>query len=323
MRYETLGRTPLTVPALILGCGNFGGIGSPPELIGRGDDEPTAVALMDRAVDLGITMFDTSNSYAGGRSEEWIGRWMASRKVRDRITVTTKVRHPVGPAGRDEGLSRRHIHEQVDASLRRLGTDRIELYLAHAPDEGTPIEETVGAFDDLVRAGKILHYGLSNFDADQLEDAAAAAVRLGAAPPVNLQNEYNLFDRGRAGQAFEVCSRYGVGFTAFSPLAGGWLTGKYRAGRPFPEGSRMALRPGGYERLVNEATFAGLAGLDRAASARGLSLPTLALAWVLTDPHVTALLVGARTPAQLTDACAALDVPLTAAERAEIAAVAG
>jgi aryl-alcohol dehydrogenase-like predicted oxidoreductase len=309
----------LDVSVLALGCGNFGGVGSAPELFGRGDDEATAFALMDAARERGITLFDTANSYGGGRSEEWIGRWLASRGARDDVVLTTKVRNRVGPGPDDEGLSARHIREQIDASLRRLGTDRVDLYLAHEPDPRVPLDETLAAFDGLIRVGKIRAYGLSNFTGAQVADAAETAARIGAAGPVNLQSSYSLLDRVVAADAFGVCARHGMAFTAYSPLAGGWLSGKYRAAGAYPPGSRMALRPGPYQEWVTDATFRAIDALDRYAAGRGVSLPALALAWVLGDPAVTAIVVGPRRPEQLTPALDALDVALTARQRGEIA----
>jgi aryl-alcohol dehydrogenase-like predicted oxidoreductase len=318
MRYVRLAGTDLRVSVLALGCGNFGGIGSVPELFGRGDDEATAFALMDAARERGITLFDTANSYGGGRSEEWIGRWLASRGARDEVVLTTKVSNRVGPRPEDEGLSARHVREQVEASLRRLGTDRIDLYLAHGPDPRVPIEETLAAFDGLIRAGKVRHGGLSNFTGAQLAEAARTAARIGAAGPVNLQSGYSLLDRSAASDVFEVCTRHAVAFTAYSPLAGGWLSGKYRAARPYPAGSRMTLRPQPYQHWANEATFQAIEALHAYAARRGVSLPTLALAWVLGDPAVSAVVLGPRQPEQLAPALAALDLPLTMQERAEL-----
>src|SRR6266540_3368438 len=245
MRYVLLGRTTLEVSVLALGCGNFGGVGSAPELFGLGDDEASAVALMDAARENGITLFDTANSYGGGRSEEWVGRWLRSRGARDEVVLTTKVRSPVGPGPGEEGLSARHIREQIEASLRRLGTDHVDLYLAHAPDPLVPIEETLAAFDDLVRAGKVRYTGLSNFTGQELAAAAEAAARAGTTGPVNLQSGYSLLERDAANDAFDVCRRYGIGFTAYSPLAGGWLSGRYRAGQPYHSQARigMVVRP--------------------------------------------------------------------------------
>jgi len=316
-----LGASGSTVPVLFLGCGNFGGIGSTPELFGLGDDQETAFAVLDAALAAGVRMLDTANSYGGGVSEDWLGQWLVSRDVRDDVLLTTKVASPVGPAPGDQGLSRRHIREQIDASLRRLRTDRVELYLAHGPDDATPIAETIGAFAELVAEGKIAHYGLSNFDRPRLERALAAVADLGVPAPVNLQSGYNLLDRTESA-TFDICAQAGIGFTAYSPLAGGLLTGKYRADQPPPPGSRLALRASAFEHLSLADAFAALARLATAADGFGLPLATLALAWVLTDPAVSALLIGPRSPAQLTAMCAALDVELTETDRAELTRIA-
>ena len=322
MRYVRLGRTDLEVSVIGLGCGNFGGIGSVPELFGQGEDERAAFALMDAAREHGVTLFDTANAYGGGRSETTVGRWLASRRARDEIVLTTKVRNRVGPGAGDEGLSARHIREQIDASLGRLGTDRVDLYLAHEPDHSVPIDETMAAFDELIRAGKVRHAGLSNYDGEQVRSAVAAASAAGLHAPANLQNGYSLLDRRAADDVLEVCAASGIGFTAYSPLAGGWLTGKYRAGEPYPDGSRMRLRPDPYRELEQPEVFAALAGLERAAGERGVSLAALGLAWVLTDPGVTAAIVGPRRPEQLAPAIEALDVDLDQAERGVLAGIA-
>jgi len=300
---------------IALGCGNFGGIGSAPELFGRGDDEPTAYALMDTAREHGITLFDTANSYGGGRSEEWVGRWLASRHARDEIVLTTKVRNRVGPNPEDEGLSAHHIRTQIDASLRRLGTDRVDLYLAHEPDPRVPVDETMAAFDELIRAGKVRQAGLSNYSGAQLAEAVDAANRVGAAPPVNLQSGYSLLDRSAGDDAFATCAEHGVAFTAYSPLAGGWLAGRYRAGEPYPDGSRMTLRPEPYTQWQNFTTYQRIEDLERTARERGVTLSALALAWVVTNPAVAAAIVGPRRPDQLLDALGALDVRLDPTER--------
>ena len=320
MRHTELGGSGFEVPVLFLGCGNFGGIGSPRELFGLGDDQEAAFALMDAGLAAGLRMFDTANSYAGGVSEEWIGQWLAGRGVRDEIALTTKVASPMGADPGDRGLSRRHIRTQIEASLRRLRTDHIELYLAHGPDESTPIEETIGAFAELVGEGKIEHYGLSNFTRVELEAALAAVAALDVPGPVNLQCGYNMLDRRWAG-TFDACARAGIGFTAYSPLAGGLLTGKYRADQPPPPRSRLALRPPEFPGVSMTSVFAGLAQLAEAADGYGVPLATLALAWALTDPGVTALLIAPRTPDQLRTMCAAVDIQLTPAQRAELSQV--
>jgi aryl-alcohol dehydrogenase-like predicted oxidoreductase len=272
---------------------------------------------MDAALAVGIRMFDTANSYGGGVSEDWIGEWLVSRGVRDEILLTTKVASPVGTGDADRGLSRRHIREQIEASLRRLRTDRVELYLAHEPDGSTPIAETVAAFAELVDEGKIGHYGLSNYDTAELDQAMAAVTELGVVGPANLQCGYNMLDRS-ASATFDVCARSGIGFTAYSPLAGGLLTGKYQADQPPPAESRLALRPTAFSNLSLAEAFPALARLAAAADGHGLPLATLALAWVLTDPAVAALLIGPRSPEHLTAMAAAVDVELSDTDRAAL-----
>src|SRR5436190_17393553 len=169
MRYTRLG--DLEVSVVALGCGNFGGVGSAPELFGLGENEQQAAALLDAAHEQGITLLDSANCYGGGGSEGWLGRWLGSRGVGDDVVLTTKVGNAVGPSAADRGLSAGHVRAQIEASLRRLRTDRVDLYLTHAPDSDTPIEETLAVFDELVQAGKIRCYGLSNVDGAQVKAA--------------------------------------------------------------------------------------------------------------------------------------------------------
>src|SRR6516165_3404645 len=179
MEYRRLGSTGLKVSRLALGCGNFGGIGSAPEFFGRGENETQAFALMDRAFDAGINVFDTADAYGGGRSETWIGRWVKAKgsRVRDQLVLGSKVFNAVGPGPNDRGLSRVHILRQIDASLSRLQTDRIDLFLIHEPDPDTPLEETLAALDDCVRAGKVLYVGASNIEAWRLARALSISER--------------------------------------------------------------------------------------------------------------------------------------------------
>ena len=313
MEYRRLGSTGLTISRLALGCGNFGGIGSAPAFYGMGDSEAQARELMDRALAAGITLFDTADAYGGGRSESFIGRWLASRRssVRERLILSSKVFNPVGPGPNDRGLSRRQILRQIDASLTRLGTDRLDLYLIHEPDPGTPLDETLVALDDLVRAGKVLYVGASNIDTWRLSRALATSEARGLARFDWIQNGYSLLDRGAERELFPLCADRGVGFTAFSPLAGGWLTGKYRADAAYPAGSRMTLRPEPYRTLEHAATFAALERLAGFAEDRGVAMSTLALAWVLRQPRIDAAIIGPRTTAHIDTAVAALDVELS------------
>jgi 1-deoxyxylulose-5-phosphate synthase len=314
--YRQLGGTGLELSRIGLGCGNFGGIGSAPELFGEGESEEEAFALMDAAWAAGITFFDTAASYGGGRSEAWIGKWRNERGVP--VVLSSKVYWSVTGDPDDRGLSRERILREVEGSLRRLGVDRLDLYLTHAPDPDTPVEETLRALDELARAGKVGAIGASNLDAEQLEEALETSDRLGLSRFEWVQNELSLLQQD-AGGVLGVCEREGLGFTPFSPLAGGWLTGKYRRGESYPAGSRMALRPAPYEELATDETFRALEALEAKAAERGVEPATLAIAWVLGDPRVTALVVGPRRPKHLEPALAALEVPLAPAERDELA----
>jgi aryl-alcohol dehydrogenase-like predicted oxidoreductase len=312
-----LGRTGLEVSRIVLGCGNFGGIGSAPELFGRGESREEAFALMDAAWAAGVTVFDTAASYGGGRSETWVGDWRSERGAP--VVLSTKVYWSVSGDPSDRGLSAERIRRELDGSLARLRADKVDMYLTHEPDEETPIAETLGALDEAARAGKARAIGASNLDGAGLEEALETSDRLGLARFGWVQNEYSLLRRGAEEEVVAVCEREGLGFTPFSPLAGGWLTGKYRRGEAYPSGSRMTLRPDPYDDLVNDATFAGLEAFAAEASARGVEPATLAIAWVLGHPQVTAVVVGPRRVEQLESAVAATELELTAQERADLA----
>ena len=316
MEHRRLGTTGLRVSRLGLGAGNFGGIGSAPAFFGMGDGEAEAFALMDRAWEAGINFFDTANAYGGGRSETFIGRWLKDKgsRVRDQILVSSKVFNPVGEGPNDRGLSRRHIMRQVEASLARLQTDRLDMYLIHEPDPETPLEETLRALDDLVHMGKVLYVGASNIEAWRMARALWISDKNGLARFEWVQNSYSLLDRAPEAEVFPLCADQGLGFTAFGPLAGGWLTGKYQPGQPYPAGSRMTLRPEPYAQYANERTFQGLGALSEEARARGVEMGALALAWVRHHPRMTAAIIGPRRLAHLDSALAALDVTLSAAD---------
>ena len=293
----------------MLGCGNFGGVGSAPAFFGQGQSEEEAFAIMDAAWELGITHFDTADAYGGGRSEAAIGRWSRARGVRPQLT--TKTYNPMD-TGEDHGLSRARIERQLASSLERLGTDSVELYLAHEFDPEIPLEETLGTLDELVARGAIGAYGVSNFDARQLEQAAD----MGSVACV--QNSFSLLDRGDERELLPLCERRRIGYVAFGPLAGGWLTGKYRRGEPFPDGSRMTQRPEPYEGFVQEGVFDALEGLERVAAERGMSMAGLAFAWLLAEPRLSAAVVGPSRPEHLEPVREALAQPLEAAERDEL-----
>jgi aryl-alcohol dehydrogenase-like predicted oxidoreductase len=304
------------VSRIFLGCGNFGGIGSAPELFGQGETREQAFELMDAAWAAGINVFDTAASYGGGRSETWVGEWRRERDVP--VLLSTKVFWSVTGDPDDRGLGRDRILRELDGSLARLGTERVDLYLTHEPDEDTPIEETLRALDEIVGAGKAGAIGASNLDGAGLEEALETSDRLGLARYAWTQNEYSLLRREAEQGVLPICEREGLGFTPFSPLAGGWLTGKYRRGEAYPAGSRMTLRPDPYADLVNDETFHGLEEFAAAAADRRVEPATLAIAWVLAHPQVTAVVIGPRRPEQLETAIAATELELTPRERDEL-----
>ena len=315
---------------MIVGCGNFGGIGSAPEFFGRGENREQAFELLDAAWDAGLTWLDTADAYGGGRSETYIGEWIRSRRP-EGVRITTKTFNPMD-VGEDFGLAPTRVRRQIDASLVRLGVERVDLYLAHAWDPEVPITEVAGVFDELVAAGKIGAYGLSNVGGDELREGLAA----GSFAAV--QDSYSLLDRDVERDILPLCApavpqpprsssrespgspmtlpaQHGVWFQAFSPLCGGWLTGKYRRDEAPPEGSRMTMRSGPYEHLRTDAVFDALEELER----RG-DPAQLALAWLLADGRVS-VVIGPRRPEQLRPALAALGSPLSPQERDALTAL--
>jgi aryl-alcohol dehydrogenase-like predicted oxidoreductase len=309
---RTLGPTSVDAPRIMLGCGNFGGVGSAPQFFGQGQSEDEAFALMDAAWELGITWFDTADAYGGGRSEAAIGRWCRSRGVRPQIT--TKTYNPMA-SGADRGLSRERIERQLASSLRRLGADRVDLYLAHEFDPHVPLEETLGVFDGLVASGAVGAYGVSNFNARQLEAAAAVGA------PACVQNSFSLLERTDEADLLPLCEERGIAYLAFGPLAGGWLTGKYRRGAPFPAGSRMTQRPEPYEDFMRDGVFDALEALERLAAERGISMTGLALAWLLAEPRLTSAVVGPTRPEHFQPVVEALSRPLELDERDHLSQV--
>jgi len=297
-------RPPEADRRLILGCGNFGGIGSAPAFFGQGETLEQALELMDAAWEAGLTWFDSADAYGGGRSEAFIGEWIRSRRP-DGLRITTKTFNPMDE-GEDHGLAPARVRRQIDTSLGRLGVERVDLYLAHAPDSGVPMAELAGVFEELVAAGKIAAFGLSNVDGAQLREALAAGA-FGA-----VQNSYSLLDREVEEEVLPLCEEHRLWFQVHSPLMGGWLTGKYRRDAPAPEGSRMTLRSGPYEHLRDDRVYDALEGLEKHGDPA-----TLALAWLLGDERISVVL-GPRRPEHLQPGLAALDNPLTPEEREAI-----
>jgi aryl-alcohol dehydrogenase-like predicted oxidoreductase len=294
-----------------LGCGNFGGIGSAPEFFGQGIDDETAFRIMDTAWANGLHWFDTADAYGGGASERLIGQWRAEHSP-DGVVLTTKVFHSTRGEAGDVGLAPDRIRRQLEGSLERLGVERVDLYLAHEPDDGVPLAETVGAFEALRVEGLIGAWGLSNYDADGIREA------LQVAQPALVQNSFSLLDRGDERDVIPLCVERGIAYLPFGPLAGGWLTGKYQRNEAFPAGSRMTQRPGPYEHLRTDAVFDGLDRMREEASARGVELATLAFAWVLGHPGVSGAVCGPMRPEHLEPVLAARTLNLTESEHRQI-----
>ena len=319
MEQRELGRSGISVTRVILGCGNFGGVGSAPAFFGQGIPHDEAPRIMDTAWDLGITTFDTADAYGGGRSETWIGEWLATKgsAVRDALVIETKTFNPM-EADADRGLSGPRIRRQIEASLTRLGVDRVALYMAHAPDVDTPIEETLSTFEELRNEGKVGAVGASNYSAEELAEALEIAALEGLTRYEWAQNSFSLLDRADAESVFPVCHEHGLGYEAFGPLAGGWLAGRYRRGQSYPEGSRMTQRPDGYRKYETDAMFEALEAFEREAFGRGVSMAGLALVWLLGVPEVTAVVVGPTRAEQLEPVREALSLELSAEEHAHL-----
>ena len=316
MEHRALGRSGVDVSRIILGCGNFGGVGSSPAFFGAGETEGEAHAILDAAWEAGITTYDTADAYGGGRSESYLGSWLRAQgpEVRDRIVLTTKTFNPMSE-GADSGLDPARIRRQLASSLERLGVDSVDLYLAHDMDPATPVAESIGAFEQLVTEGTIRAYGGSNVDADWLEEA----LRHGR--PAWVQNSHSLLERDDEDGVLAVVAREGLGYTPFSPLAGGWLTGKYRRDEEPPAGSRMTLRPEPYRHLEDGRVYDALEAFEATAQERGTTPAALAIAWLLGHPYVSAVVIGPRRPDHLRPALEALQLDLSPPEHEQLAAL--
>lgn len=315
MKTKSLGRTGLKVSEICLGTMTFG----------NQADEPTSFRIMDIADQAGVNFFDTADVYplggdpdANGRTEEIVGNWLRERRARDRIVLATKCRGRMGPGPNDEGLSRRHILRACDESLRRLQTDYIDLYQTHAPDPETPIDETLRALDDLVRAGKVRYIGCSNYPAWQLADALWTSDRYRLARFDCAQPRYNLLFRMIEDEIVPLCRAHGVGIIAYNPLAGGMLTGRYRTTGQTEPGTRFTLKNSGElyrRRYWNDEVVGAVARLGEFFRGRGKSLTHVALAWVLAQPGITSAILGASRPEQLEDSLGGVGIGLDDDER--------
>ena len=298
-----LGRTGVSVSPLCLGAMMFGAWGNP--------DHEESIRIIHRALDAGINFIDTADVYSQGESEEIVGKALAGR--RDDVVLATKFHGTMGEDPNRRGNSRRWIVQEVEASLRRLGTDWIDLYQVHRPEPGTDIDETLGALSDLVRAGKIRYFGSSTFPPSAIVEAQWVADRRGRERFVCEQPPYSMLVRGVEAEVLPICERYGMGVIPWSPLAGGWLTGRYRKGQEPPQSTRAERLPGRYDLTLpeNQAKLDAADQLAQLAERAGISLIHLALAFVLRHPAVTAAIVGPRTMEQLEGQLGAVEVALS------------
>ncbi len=309
MEYRSLGRSGLQVSAVGLGCNNFGM---------RIDKEQSA-AVVDKALDLGINFFDTANIYGGTRSEEFLGAALGEK--RKDIVLATKFVGPVGGSVLTKGASRRHMFQALEDSLRRLGTDWVDLYQIHFPDPGTPIEETLRALDDILRQGKARYIGCSNFAGWQVVEAQWITRTQHLAPLISAQNEYNLLDRRIERELVPACNAYGLGVLPYFPLASGFLTGKYRPGEKPAADTRLgAWGPRG-EQVLSERNFQILSGLETFAQSRERSMLDLAIGWLASQGHVASVIAGATKPEQVEQNVKAADWRLSDEEMREVDAV--
>jgi aryl-alcohol dehydrogenase-like predicted oxidoreductase len=304
---RNLGRSGLIVSAVGLGCNNFGG---------RSDYAATR-AVVHQALDLGITLFDTSDTYGeNGASEEYLGRALAGR--RHDIVLASKFARPMDSGGKLQGASRRYIMSAVEASLKRLNTDYLDLYQQHIADPRTPIEETLRALDDLVHQGKVRYIGCSTLSSWQVVEAQWVSTHFGLARYVSCQERYSLLDRDLDRELLPVIAGYGLGLIPFSPLADGLLTGKYRRNAPMPAGARLTTTPRAAERRLNERNWTIVERLGDFCEARGHSLLELAISWLLHRPAVASVIAGATSPDQVEANVRATDWALSREDMDEI-----
>src|SRR5215212_9950032 len=291
----------LEVSVVGLGCNNFG----------RRLDAQATNAVVDAAIEAGITFFDTADVYGNTKSEEYLGRALGRR--REDVVLATKFGSRIDE--QRKGAKPEYVKQAVEDSLRRLGTDRIDLYQLHTPDPQVPIEDTLGALDELVKAGKVREIGCSNFAADRLREAEEAA-REGGARFASVQNEYSLLNREPEGEVLPECERQGIAFIPYFPLANGLLTGKYRRGQDAPAGSRLDSRRG--ERLLTEENLDVVERLIEFSESRGRTILELAFSWLLTPPVVASVIAGATSPEQVRGNAAAAGWELTDEELTEV-----
>ena len=311
MEQVRLGCSGLKVSRICLGTMTFGG----------GADEAMSYSIMDRFVELGGTFVDTADQYNAGVSEEIVGRWIKARGNRNDIVLATKVYNPHGPGPNERGLSRIHIQQAVETSLKRLQTDVIDLYQIHRWDYESSPEETLETLNDLVRQGKVRYIGCSNLKAWHLSTYLHLAKDHGWSRFISIQPIYNAINRSIENEVLPLCAEEGLGVLNYNSLAGGVLTGKYKLGEALPADTRLSDSTGYQQRYYTERALNIVEDFVKTAHTRGVTPAQLALAWVLAEPRVTSPILGARTLAQFNDSIQGLAIKLSPEDRAEIPAV--
>jgi aryl-alcohol dehydrogenase-like predicted oxidoreductase len=306
MEYRRLGNSGLKVSEVGLGGNNFGWWA----------DEQTSVTVINHALDIGVNFIDTADVYDRGHSEEFVGK--AVKGKRSQVLIATKFANPMGDGPNERGGSRYYIMKAVEASLKRLQTDYIDLYQMHLTDPTTPIEETLRALDELVKAGKVRYIGCSNFAAWQLCEALWTSKVNNLNSFVTVQPQYNLLDRRIERELVPCCQAYDIGVIPYSPLASGFLTGKYRKGEELPADARLSAPNPAFQRIFTDANWDKLAKLEAFATGHGHTMGELAIAWLLAKPYISTVIAGARKTEQVSANVAAREWKLTAEEVAEV-----
>lgn len=307
MEYRNLGSAGLKVSPICLGTMMFG----------EQTNEADSIQIMHKAFDQGINFFDTANSYNAGQSEVVVGKGIRDR--REKVVLATKARQPLGTGPLDSGASRRHLTNECNASLKRLGTDYIDIFYVHAPDESTPIEETLRALDDLVHQGKVMYLACSNFRAWKLCEALWTSDKLNLNKFVCVQPLYNIVNRDIEVELFPLCREKGVGVVSYSPLARGILTGKYKTGAPFPEGSRASRNDKRMQQAeLRDASLELAQDIAAHCDRKGVAMSQFSIAWCLANPNLTSVILGPRTMEQFDDNFGALNVTITPEDEAFI-----
>lgn len=309
MKYSTIKNKTLRISRISFGCSNFGGLGSAPNLVGKGDSEKNCHQILNLAYELGINYFDTASTYGAGESERILGKWLKKFNIpRDKVVISSKI-HGIVPRTwriwRKGGLSKKHISRELELSLKRLQLDYLDLLYIHAPDPNTPIEETLAALSDAVDQGKVKMLGASNVDVEYMKQSLEVSRAHSLAKYEVVQNEYNFIKRNDETDLIPFCADNQILYVGYSPLSGGLLTGKYQQGCKYPKNTRLYFRSDLYAKRMTEQTFSTIATLNKYARSIGIALPTLMYAWLYEKTVVDSFLIGARNELQfkaLTDA---------------------